>query len=140
MKWLKDEEHNALKQKADNYNSIVQSILAKNEDLKEEDITLEVIEQALAGADTAGTDERIEQLQSEVTSLTTKVDNLTTERDQLQTMVDELSELPGGESVSKKKAKIETSAIERDDLLAYAVSKKGDTVAIAEKLKAEGWV
>lgn len=140
MKCLKDEEHAALKQKADNYDAVVQSILAKNENLKAEDVTPEVIENALndADGDDAGTSEKINQLQSKADNLQEQLNTVTGERDALQTEVEELRELPGADSVSTKKPKAEASAVVTDDLLSFAQSNKGNTMGILAKMKEDG--
>lgn len=138
MKWLKDEEHAALKAKADNYDSVVNSILAKNESLKAEDVTPEVIQSAIENegeqADETLSD-RITELETTVGTLTTEKEELTTERDVLQTKVEALSALPGAESINTIKPAAEASAVETDDLLVFATNHAGDTMAIVEKMR-----
>lgn len=142
MKWLKDEEHAALKQKADNYDAVVQSILAKNENLKAEDVTPEVIENALndTGGNDAGSGEKITQLETQVNNLQEQLNTVKGERDALQTEVEELRELPGSDSVTVKNPKAEPSAEATDDVLEFARANAGNILAIAAKMQESGLV
>lgn len=141
MKWLKDEEHAVLKTKAANYDSIVSSILAKNESLKADDITPEVIEAAISNDESAGDtlQAAVTELEGTVETLNTTITELTTERDALQTKVEALSGLPGAASVTTVKPEAESSTVETDDLLVYATEHAGDTMAIAEKMREAGY-
>jgi hypothetical protein len=143
MKWLKDEEHAALKAKADNYDSIVNSIVAKNESLQAGDVTVDVIVQAIENESAPEVDEasatRVTELEGEVGTLTTEVEELTTERDALQTKVTALSKLPGAESINTVKPAAEATTVETDELLLFAKEHAGDTMAIAAKMREAGY-
>lgn len=140
MKFLKDEHFAALKQKSDNFDSIVNSILGKNPEMKAEDVTAEMVIDALNAESGDNSDETLSALKTEISNLKNQVGSITKERDDLQALNDELSELPGVKSLTKKVAKAESSAIETDDVLKFAQQNSGNTLAIAEKLKAEGLV
>ena len=142
MKWLKDEEHTALKAKADNYDSVVNSILAKNESLKAEEVTPEVILSAIENEGEQADDTlsgRVTELETTVDNLTTEVEELTTERDALQAKVELLSVLPGAESITSVKPASESGAVETDDLLVFAKEHAGDTMAIAARMREAGY-
>ena len=135
-KVLKEETYQALKSKADGYDAIVASIMKKNEDLKAEDITLEVIQEVISsGADSDNA--------SEITELKTKLENITSERDTLKTDLTNLTEentelkkLPGAKSVTDEKPKADTGAEEDEDaILAFADKHASDTAAIISKMK-----
>lgn len=150
-KFLSTKEHADLKAKADNYDALVQSILDGNKELKSENVTLDMIQSAIAGNAGDKTEvqltERITELESEVSKLKDKKSKVETELesakkdlDEAKSTIEELSELPGSDSVSTKKPKTESSAVVTDELLSFATSHKGDTIAIAAKMKEEGIV
>ena len=142
MKWLKDEEYQALKTKAENHDSIVNSILAKNGSLKAEEITPEVILSAIENEGERADDTlsgRVTELEQTIESLNSTVTELTTERDNLNLRVEELGKLPGAVSVTAEKADTEITSVETDDLLAFATANSGDTIAIAEKMREAGY-
>jgi prefoldin subunit 5 len=141
-KILSSATYNALKEKADNYDAVVSSIAAKGEGVEAADVTLENI-QAVINADEPPVDEtavaRITELEGTLETLNSTVTELTTERDALQTKVEALSALPGAESITAVKPAAEASAVETNDLLAFATEHKGDTMAIAEKMREAGY-
>lgn len=142
MKFLKDDEFASLKAKADNYDSIVNAVVAGNESLTAEDVTPEVIQAAIENAGDNADDtlsSQITQLETEIQTLNETITTLTTERDNLQTENAELRELPGTESVTTTKPATETSTIVTDDLLDFATKNKGNTAAIAAKMVETGF-
>ncbi|GEM_PF-247923 len=144
MKFLKDDEFASLKAKADNYDSIVNAVVAGNESLTAEDVTPEVIQAAIENvgdnADETLSSEIITNQQTEIQSLTETVRTLTTERDNLQTEVEELRVLPGAESVTTVKPAAEINAETTDTVLEFAQKNKGNTLAIAAEMKKAGLV
>lgn len=140
MKYLKNEEFAALKQKADNYDAVVAGIVGKNENLKADEVTPEVI---LGGLEDGGTDnteltEKITTLESTVGTLTTEKEGLETENAQLKEKVEALSELPGAESVSKGKPASEVTTTSTDTVLEFASKNKGNTLAIVAEMEKSG--
>ena len=143
MKFLKDDEFASLKAKADNYDSIVNAVVAGNDSLTAEDVTPEVIQAAIENVGDNADDtlsSQITELQTEIQTLTETVTTLTTERDTLQTENAELRELPGAESVTTAKPAIEATAVVTDDLLSFANANAGNTRAIAAKMVESGFV
>lgn len=144
MKFLKDDEFASLKAKADNYDSIVNTVVAGNESLTAEDVTPEVIQAAIENvgdnADETLSSGIITDQQTEIQSLTETVRTLTTERDNLQTEVEELRVLPGAESVTTVKPAAEINAETTDTVLEFAQKNKGNTLAIAAEMKKAGLV
>jgi uncharacterized protein YlxW (UPF0749 family) len=143
MKVLKDEQFASLKAKADNYDSIVNAMIAGNDSLTAEDVTPEVIQAAIENEgdnadETLST--RITDLETKVQTLNDSVTTLTTERDNLQTEVEELRVLPGADSVTTSKPAAEAATIITDDLLSFATEHKGDTAAIAAKMIETGFI
>jgi len=143
MKFLKDDEFASLKAKADNYDSIVNAVVAGNDSLTAEDVTPEVIQAAIENvgdnADEA-LSTRITELETEVQTLNDTVTELTTERDELATEAATLRELPGADSVTTVKPAAEASAVETDTVLEFANKNKGNVLAIAAEMKKAGLV
>jgi len=140
-KILSSSAYAVLKEKADNFDKVVNSVVAKNDDLKPEDVTLEVIEAAISNEETAGdpaADTRVTTLEGTVEQLNGQITSLTTERDDLASQVAALSELPGAESVSTAKPEAEASAVETDTILEFASKNKGNTLAIAAEMERLG--
>ena len=142
MKFLIDDVFASLKAKADNYDSIVNAVVAGNDSLTAEDVTPEVIQAAIEneGEHAPANDARITELEAEVQTLNTSVTELTTERDNLVTENASLRELPGADSVTAVKPEVEASTVVTDDLLDFANSHKGDTAAIAAKMIETGFI
>jgi len=134
MKILSDAEHKKLKEKADNYDAVVNAVVASGEGITPEDVNPDVIAQAL---NTAGDDPDSD---TRVSTLETEVRNLTAERDNLKAEVEELRILPGSESVTTKKPLAESSAVVSDELLDFANKNKGNTLSIAAKMVESGFV
>jgi len=143
MKFLKDDEFASLKAKADNYDSIVNAVVAGNDSLTADDVTLEVIQAAIENEGDNADDllsTRITDLEAEVQTLNDSVTGLTTERDELAIEAASLRELPGAESVSTAKPAAEASAVETDTVLEFANKNKGNVLAIAAEMKKAGLV
>ena len=143
MKFLKDDEFASLKAKADNYDSIVNAVVAGNDSLTAEDVTPEVIQAAIENVGDNADEtlsSQITDLQTEIQTLTETVSTLTTERDTLQTENAELRELPGTESVTTAKPATEASAAETDTVLEFANKNKGNVLAIAAEMTKAGLV
>ena len=141
-KILGDAAYNALKQKADNFDLLAQSVAAKGDGVEASDVTLENIQAVINAEETAGDDilqAAVTELEGTIETLNSTVTELTTERDALQTKVEALSALPGAESINAVKPAAEASAVETDDLIAFATEHAGDTIAIANKMREAGY-
>ena len=155
-KILSGAAYTALKEKADNFDSVVNSIVEKSEDLKPEDITAEVIEAAISndGGGACGNSgcphksncglqseakscqlaASVTELEGTVETLNSTVTELTTERDTLQTRVEELEKLPGAKSVAKIAEGDATGLSAQEEIVAFAEAHAGDTALIAAKI------
>lgn len=128
----------ALKEKADNYDAVVNSIVASNEGLKAEDVTLETIQTAI----TTEVDESVTANANRITELEGTVSTLTTEKTELESTVvtltaekEELMKLPGAESVIAIPELDSNPDEGADTMLAFAEKHKGDTMAIAAEMR-----
>jgi len=131
--------YTALKEKADNFDRVVNSVVAKNEDLKPEDVTLEVIEAAISSdVEDPALQSAVSTLEGTVEQLNGTITSLTTERDDLASQVAALSDLPGAESVSIVKPAAEASAVETDTVVEFANKNKGNTLAIVAEMEKAG--
>lgn len=138
-KILSTAAYTALKEKADNFDKVVNSVVAKNEDLKPEDVTLEVIEAAISSdVEDPALQSAVTTLEGTVEKLNGQITSLTTERDDLASQVATLSELPGAESVSTAKPEAEASAVETDTVIEFANKNKGNTLAIVAEMEKAG--
>jgi len=147
-KILSGATYDALKLKADNYDSVVSALVAKNESTTAEDITLETIHAVINAEETAGDPvavARVTELEAEVAVLTTERDTLTTEvaavttdRDALKTQNLELSKLPGAESVVEI-PEAEASAVATDEVLEFAAKNPDKFLEIAAKMREAGY-
>ena len=131
-KILSDAAYLALKGKADNFDAVVNSVVASNEGLTAEEVNLEIIQTAITTevVDNVST-ERITQLEASVTALTT-------ERDTLKTENGELMKLPGAKSAIVIPEADTTTDDGADSMLTFAQKHKGDTFAIATEMKKRG--
>ena len=147
-KILSGATYDALKAKADNYDSVVSALVAKNEGTTAEDITLETIQEVINAEETVCDPiaaERVTELEATVETLTTErdtlttaVDALTTERDTLKTQNLDLSKLPGAESVVAI-PEAEASAATSDEVLEFAAKNPGNILEIAAKMREAGY-
>jgi len=148
-KILSSAKYDALVAKAANFDKVVESIVAKNEDLKAEDVTPEVIEDAISNDEPAGegaSAERVTELEATIATMTTEALTLTSERDAmiverdtLKTENAALSKLPGAESVVTIPV-AEASAATSDTLVEFANKNKGNTLAIVAEMKKNGLI
>lgn len=138
-KILSTAAYTVLKEKADNFDQVINSVVAKNDDLKPEDVTLEVIEAAISSdVEDPALQSAVTTLEGTVEQLNETITSLTTERDDLASQVAALSELPGAESVSTAKPAAEASAVETDTVVEFANKNKGNTLAIVAEMEKAG--
>ena len=139
-KILKEATYDALKAKADNFDAVVNAVVANNDGLTATDVTLETIQAAIVNEVSDTNLERVTELEASVGTLTTKVTELTTERDTLKTENAALSALPGAESVIQTPNADANADDSADELVVFANKHKGDTMAIAQEMKKRGLI
>lgn len=131
-KVLGNSEYNALKEKADNYSTIVSAILATNKELKEEEITTDIVLQMIS-SDTAqdGTAENLKDLQS-------KYDSLLEENNQLKVENENLKGSPAEDpaAISSDKEK----DAKPQSIADFADKNIGNTLAILAECKEVGLI
>lgn len=143
MKFLKDEEFEALQNKANNYDNVVNGIVAKNENLTAAEVTPEVILGVIndeGGNDDSALSNRVTELEGTVETLTTTNEELTAENAELKETVETLSDLPGADSVTTVKPKAEATAVATDSVVEFANKNKGNTLAIVAEMEKAGLI
>ncbi len=127
-------EYDALKAKADNFDKIVSSLSTKNANIKTEDITAETIVSALNTE--KETENNSEELQTQLDAANQRAQTAEKRVTELEAEVEELSKVPtGGASTVKRDA--DTS--EESNIVQFAEKHKGNTAAIMEELRKEGY-
>ena len=137
-KILSTAAYNVLKGKADNFDAVVNAVVASNDGVAAEDVTLETIQAAISNDDVSESTERVTELVASVETLTTKVTELTTERDSLKTENVALAALPGAASVIQTPQADANADDSADSMVAFADKHKGDTLAIAAEMQKRG--
>lgn len=122
--FVKDAELNALRAKANNYDAIVNALVKNNEGLTPEEVTSELIVNALTSEN------------EDVVNLTSRLETATNRVSELEAENKELRRLPGGtpapiSSSGEPKGEVE-------DLASFADKNAGDTVAILNRCVEEG--
>lgn len=131
MKWLKEEAYNAMKQAADNWNKLLNQVLADNPDMKAEDVTPDQLLEAFeSGGAASGLQEQLTVAQSE----------LTKKDEQIEQLQSDIAELKGTPVVKKPEAKVteEPTATEAD-IKDFAEKHDGDTLAIMAEAEKTGF-
>ena len=134
MKILKDDEYNSLKQKADNYDSVVNTVTANSESLSAEDVTPDVIAEAL----NASTESDQAELQ---TQLNAAVARANTAESRVQALETENANLRS--SAAGEPAQVQTEGEpsgERETIATFADNHAGDSKLIWQKAKEEGLI
>lgn len=130
MKWLKEEAYNAMKQAADNWNKLLNQVLADNPDMKAEDVTPDQLLEAFESGAASGLQEQ----------LTVAKDELTKKDEQIEQLQSDIAELKGTPVVKKPEAKVteEPTATEAD-IKDFAEKHDGDTLAIMAEAEKTGF-
>lgn len=130
MKWLKEEAYNAMKQAADNWNKLLNQVLADNPDMKAEDVTPDQLLEAFESGAASGLQEQ----------LTAAQDELTKKDEQIEQLQSDIAELKGTPVVKKPEAKVteEPTATEAD-IKDFAEKHDGDTLAIMAEAEKTGF-
>lgn len=108
MKYLKDETFNDLKSKADNFDKLAEKIIAANQDLKAEDITVEMLLEQLEQA--ADNSDAKEELTSANQTIEAQKQTIAEKDQEISTLQIEVTEL-------KKTGDGNPSGIDKDDEL-----------------------
>jgi len=130
-----------LKEKADNYDAVVNSVAAKGEGVEAADVTLENIQAVINAEESAGDSilqAAVTKLEETVETLNTTITELTSERDTLKTENAVLSALPGAESVVAI-PEAEASATATDEVLEFAAKNPENFLEIAAKMREAGY-
>lgn len=130
MKWLKEEAYNAMKQAADNWNKLLNQVLADNPDMKAEDVTPDQLLEAFESGAASGLQEQ----------LTAAQDELTKKDEQIEQLQSDIAELKGTPVIKKPEAKVteEPTATEAD-IKDFAEKHDGDTLAIMAEAEETGF-
>lgn len=131
MKWLKEEAYNAMKQAADNWNKLLNKVLADNPDMKAEDVTPDQLLEAFeSGGAAAELQEQLTIAQGELTAKDTQIEQLQSD----------VAELRGTPVVKKPTTKVDGEpGAGAEDIKDFADKHDGDTLAIMAKAKEEGF-
>ena len=132
MKLLKDENYNALKADADNWQKVKAGIMKSNPDLKDEEITSELV----LNAESVDTDE-VTNLKEQIASLKNEMATKATEIANLQSKIAELKGTPA-EPKQEITVKKEPTA-EEENIEDFASKHEDDTLAIMQKAKEVGF-
>jgi hypothetical protein len=136
---MTDKELKPLQTKATAYDSIVAAILKTNSELTEEDVTAELIIEAITSNSNATDTElqsKFDALQEEHNTLQSEKETLTTENTELKEQVTNLQgSAAEGEAIitSEGEASGKTGGLSD-----FSNKHKGDTAAILEQCKKEG--
>lgn len=131
MKFLQTSEYDSLTKAATAWSDLVSGILKDNPDMKTEEITAEQILSAMnEGGDSAGLQQQLETAQEDIKSKDRTIEKLTSENAALKGT-------PAKSATGVKKDK-EDSAGE-PDIVAFAEKNDGDTLAIMEEAKKNGF-
>ena len=134
-KILRDSEYNSLKQKADNYDAVVTGIVAANDGLTAEEVTPEVITEAI---NASGSEDNSTELQTQLDAAVERAETAESRVTGLETENANLRGSAAGES-AQVTTKVEPAG-ENETIAAFADSHAGDTAAIWEQAKKEGLI
>ncbi len=132
-KFLTDSEYKTLKTRAENYDTVVKAIIESNEGIKAEDVTPELITQALT---TERGDQQLqtahEKLQKEFNQLQSRNKEL---EEQNQNLLNSASDTPG--KIISEGGEPTGNPVSLTD---FANQNTDDPVAIIEQCKKEGFI
>lgn len=141
MKLLKDDQYNVIKVKSDSFDAIVSAMVANSEDVKPEEITSEVIIQALQNGSTEGSDNTdssvVAALQKKLDAATAEVSELkqqlSTANTRIEQLEKDLDETPGDDS-AEISVKSEVTG-EQPDIISFAKKNEDDPFAVIAEMK-----
>lgn len=130
MKWLKDDAYNAMKQAADNWNKLINQVLGDTPEMKEEEVTVEVL---LDAFEKGGTDAGLQE------QLATAKDELKQKNQQIEQLQSDLAELKGTPVTKQPEAKVDNElGAGTEDIKDFA-AKNSDTLAIMAEAQKTGF-
>ncbi|MDR1370818.1 MAG: hypothetical protein LBJ72_11945 [Dysgonamonadaceae bacterium] len=139
MKILSPKEYQVLKQKADNFDAIVAKIVAKNSELKADDVTVEIINQLVDNA--TGDDELSAQLDQANETIKTQKQTIDANAETISKLTTEIEELKGtGATPPANVDKKEELDSKEKDIASFADANKGDTASILDFAQKEGLI
>ncbi len=126
MKWMKDDAYNALDAAAKNWNALVQKILDTNPDMKAEDVTPDMLIEAMESGNDSGASDlqnKLDKTLEQVKQKDAKIEELTSENAALKGTPagkkDDVTAGDGGEPLG-----------DGGDIKEFAEKNEGDTLAI----------
>ncbi len=141
MKLLKEDQFNVIKTKADSFDAIVAAMVAGNDDVKPEEVTSEVIIQALQsdGSEGEGNPDTTE-LQSNLDTANARIaeleNQLSTANTRIEQLEKDLDETPGATPAGIS-AKSEVTG-EQPDIISFAKKNADDPFAVIAEAKKQG--
>lgn len=138
MKFLNDKDYNALKVKADHFNTIVNAIVENGEGITAEDVTAETVIQAMQQeapeSDTSDLQTRIEKISEDNTDLKTQLETANARVAELEK---ELNETPAEQpaTITSK-----GEAGEKQDILDFAKKHADNPFAVLAEAEKQGYL
>ncbi len=133
MKYLKNDAYNALDAAAKNWNSLVQKVLENNKDLKAEDVTPEMLLEAMESDDDSGTSDlqtKLDEALQQVEQKDAQIEQLTSENEALK----------GTPKSKKEDIKADAEPLgSGKDIKEFAEKNQGDTIAIMAEAEKTGF-
>lgn len=133
MKYLKNDAYNALDAAAKNWNSLVQKVLENNKDLKVEDVTPEMLLEAMESDDDSGTSDlqtKLDEALQQVEQKDAQIEQLTSENEALK----------GTPKSKKEDIKADAEPLgSGKDIKEFAEKNQGDTIAIMAEAEKTGF-
>ncbi len=156
MKILSDSQFNTLKQKADDFDKIVNAMISSSEGVDAAEVTSDVIIEALNSADHAGkTDEdQVETLKSQISTLTDGNNALAAEKETLlsekETLTSDLEkanariqdlekEIDGTPAAEPAQISSTGDSHEEQDIVKFAEKNLGNPIAVLDEMKKQGF-
>lgn len=141
MKVLKDNQFNEIKEKAEKFDAIVAAMTENSEDIKAEDITAELIIEAMTPSEDGKDSSEVEELTTQINTLTTERDALQQRAETAEARVSELEALPAEETAggkTPKKSDMAESSL--DEVNTFAKSHANDQISVIEMVRKSGIV
>jgi chromosome segregation ATPase len=149
MKILNDSQFNALKKKADDFDKIVNAMIASSEGVDAAEITSDVIIEALnsTNQNSKTSEEQAEAMRSQVSTLTDSNKTLASEKETLSeeleranTRIQEL-EKEIDSTPAEEPAEISSTgdSSEEQDIIKFAEKNAGNPIAVLSEMKKQGF-
>lgn len=136
MKVLKDNQFNEMKEKAEKFDAIVAAITENSTDIKAEDITAELVIEAMTPSEDANDSSKVEELTAQINTLTTERDALQKRAETAEARVSELEGIPAEETVGgKTPKKSDAPESSLDEVNTFAKSHANDLASVIEMVR-----